>query len=122
MKPQSIPPSPPFSTPAAKETLESQGEMDPGEVIDGEEEVPRQARRKDARRRARRQLAEMILAARNRKDIEQFLEAFPLVPTLVMMISSTGQGGGQISILFRSLGRGGLGFCTHDAAVMFLCS
>ena len=42
--------------------------------------------------------------------------------TLVMMISSTGQGGGQISILFRSLGRGGLGFCTHDAAVMFLCS
>ena len=51
--------------------------MDPGEVIDGEEEVPRQARRRDARRRARRQLAEMILAARNRKDIEQFLEAFP---------------------------------------------
>ena len=39
--------------------------MDPGEVIDGEEEVPRQARRRDARRRARRQLAEMILAARN---------------------------------------------------------
>lgn len=51
--------------------------MDPGEVIDGEEEVPRQARRKDARRRARRQLAEMILAARNHKDIDQFLEAFP---------------------------------------------
>ena len=75
--------------------------MDPGEVIDGEEEVPRQARRRDARRRAKRQLAEMILAARNRKDIEQFLEAFPLVPTLVMMISSTGQGGGQISILFQ---------------------
>ena len=51
--------------------------MDPGEVIDGEEEVPRKDRLKDARRRARRQLAEMILAARNHKDIDQFLEAFP---------------------------------------------
>ena len=69
--------NPPIPTllnpPAAKETLESKGEMDPGEVIDGEEEVPRQARRRDARRRARRQLAEMILAAHNRKDMEQFV-------------------------------------------------
>ena len=96
--------------------------MDPGEVIDGEEDVPRGARHRDARRRVRRQLAEMILAARNLKDIEQFLEGFPLDRTLMMMISSTGQGGGQISILFRSLGRGGLGFCTHNIAVMFLWS
>ena len=95
--------------------------MDPGEVIDGEEEVPRGARRRDARR-VRRQLAEMILAARNRKDIEQFLEAFPPGSNPSDDDIIYWARGGQISILFRSLGRGGLGFCTHDAAVMFLCS
>ena len=57
--------------------------MDPrdGEVVDAEE-VPRgprqrEGRRKAGQRRERRHLAERILAARNRKDMEQFLEAFP---------------------------------------------
>ena len=50
--------------------------MDPGEVVDAEE-VPSGARRREARRLQRRQLAERILAARNRKDVHQFLEAFP---------------------------------------------
>ena len=51
--------------------------MDPGEVVDAKE-VPGVARRREARRMQRRQLAERILAARNRKDVQQFLEAFPL--------------------------------------------
>ena len=51
--------------------------MDLGEVVDEEEQVPRVARRREARRRERRHLAQRILAARNRKDMEQFLEAFP---------------------------------------------
>ena len=64
----------PFSSPQPpKKTLR---DMDPGEVVD-EEEVPREARRREARRE-RRQLAERILAERNRKDMEQFLEAFHL--------------------------------------------
>ena len=50
--------------------------MDPGEVVDAEG-VPSGARRREARRLQRRQLAERILAARNRKDVQQFLEAFP---------------------------------------------
>ena len=111
--------TPPFSSPQPpKKPL---GDMDPGEVVDEEEQVPRGARRREARRWERRQLAERILAARNRKDMQQFLEAFPLAPTLVMMISSTGKGGRKISILFRSLGRGGLGFSTHESALKFLC-
>ena len=51
--------------------------MDLGEVVDEEEQVLR-ARRREARRRERRQLAQRILAARNRKDMEQFVEAFPV--------------------------------------------
>ena len=65
----------PFSSPQPPE--KTLGDMDPGEVVDEEEEVPRGARRREARRRERRQLVERILAAHNRKDIEQFLEAFP---------------------------------------------
>ena len=52
--------------------------MDLGEVFDEEEQVPRVVRRREARRRERRHLAQRILTARNRKDMEQFLEAFPL--------------------------------------------
>ena len=52
--------------------------MDLGEVIDEEEQVPRVARCREARRRERRNLAQRILAARNRKDMEQSHEAFPL--------------------------------------------
>ena len=55
--------------------------MDLGEVFDEEEQVPRVVRRREARRRERRHLAQWILAARNRKDMEQLQEAFPLGST-----------------------------------------
>lgn len=60
--------------------------MDPclGEVVDEQEEVARAGRRATrAERRAarameaRRRLAAMILAERNRKDVQQYLEVFP---------------------------------------------
>ncbi|KAE8797191.1 hypothetical protein D1007_27750 [Hordeum vulgare] len=60
--------------------------MDSGEVVDAEEEVTKGDMQREGRREVkhrgerrpeyRRRLAEKILAARNRKDKEQFLEAF----------------------------------------------
>ena len=58
-----------------KEELEMQVKMEKLRLARGPRQ--REGRRAAARRRERRHLAERILAARNRKDMEQFLEAFP---------------------------------------------